>query len=123
SPIMNDTSMNDTPTKNLSGYRIERFALDEISATERESTFNKLRENGQNPDQIKAVLKASNAEILAQYPPQMMAARIQDRLQKNTRPRSAKPRYFAAALATPALATALLAVFVLPTGSSTDIFT
>lgn len=112
--------MNDTPTKNLSAYRLERFALDEISATERESTFNKLREKGQNPDDIKAEIDASNADILAKYPPRMMAARIQDRLQKSTRPRAAKSRYFAAALTTTALATALLAVFVLPTDISTD---
>lgn len=111
--------MHKTPTK-LSSYRLERFALGELDADEQNEIENALRASNRSPEQVKAEIEASNAEILAQYPPQMMAARIQAELQKAPRKSPAKPRYFAAALTATTLTAALVAVLVLPTDIPTE---
>lgn len=111
--------MHKTPTK-LSSYRLERFALGELDADEQNEIENALRASNRSPEQVKAEIEASNAEILAQYPPQMMAARVQAELQKTPRKAPAKPRYFAAALTATTLTAALVAALVLPTNMPSD---
>jgi hypothetical protein len=81
----------DDQNKNGAGpdLLLERVALGEATDEERRALQAKLAERGEDLDERLAELRASDEEILAEYPAEMMAARIDARLDER---RKAKER-------------------------------
>jgi len=67
---------------NISDRLLERFLLEELPAQQMKSLNTRIKADNMLTDRLNA-LKASNREILTQFPPQVMAEQISSRMQAN----------------------------------------